>query len=149
MIYIHAQNLGLNSDLVNTLNILDATAKDFSWLFKLSDKPETSDQYTVAVQLPDELADTLIWDYISSNSDSHLSTHINGMLCNESVRKMWREHFEWSVKTLNANARLYAYMHSETYMAKDIEKGYLDDHEQEIFALLDAVDFPRWAEVEV
>jgi hypothetical protein len=70
------------------------------------------------------------------------------MLCNESVRKMWREQLELSVQTLNADARKYAYMHSETYMAKDIEKGHLDYHEQAIFELLDAIDFPRWAEVE-
>jgi hypothetical protein len=148
VIYIHCQNLGLREEHIKTLNILDAKAEHFSWLFKLSDKEEVKDQYAVAVQLPDEFADTLVWEYICNNSASHLSTYINGMLCNEGVRKMWREQLELSVQTLNADARQYAYMHSETYMAKDIEKGHLDNHEQAIFELLDAIDFPRWAEVE-
>jgi len=94
------------------------------------------------------MADDLIWEYISSNSDSHLSTHINHMLCNESVRKMWREHLEWSVQTLNANARQYAYMYSETYMARDIEQN-LDNHEYNIYTLLHEHEFPRMAEVKV
>lgn len=149
MIYIHCENLGLREEHIKTLNILDATAKDFSWRFTLSTESKVKDQYTVAVQLPDEFADTLVWEYIDNNSDSNLSTHINGMLCNESVRKMWRDQLELSVQTLNADARQYAYRHSETYMAKDIEKGHLDNHEQAIFALLDAIDFPRWAEVEI
>jgi hypothetical protein len=147
VIYIHAQNLGLREEHIKTLNILDAKAEHFSWLYKLSDKEEVKNQYTVAVQLPEELADTLIWEYIDNHSDSHLSTHINGMLCNEGVRKMWREQLELSVQTLCRCKAINAYMHSETYMAKDIEKGHLDDHEQAIFDLLDAVEFPRWAEV--
>jgi hypothetical protein len=141
MIYIHCQNLGLREEYIKTLNILDANAEHFSWLFKLSDKPETSDQYTVAVQLPEELADTLIWEYIDNNSDSHLSTHINGMLCNEGVRKMWREQLESSVHTNLVNGRFYG------DMAKKIEQTHLDDYEQAIFDLLNQIDFPRWAEV--
>jgi hypothetical protein len=148
VIYIHCQNLGLREEHIKTLNIIDAKAEHFSWLYKLSTEPKVYYQYTATVEMPEELADTLIWEYIDNNSDSHLSTHINEMLCNEGVRKMWREQLELSVQTLNADAREYAYMHSETYMAKDIEKGHLDDHEQVIFALLNEIDFPRWAEVE-
>ena len=142
MIYIHAQNLGLKSDLVNTLNILDAKAEHFSWLFKLSDKEEVKDQYTVAVQLPDELADNLIWGFIASNSTYILSTPLGEMFDNDEFRKMFREQFELSVRTHLVNGQLYK------DMARKIEQIHLDDHEQAIFDLLNQIDFPRWAEVE-
>ena len=142
MIYIHAQNLGLNSDLVNTLNILDAKAEHFSWLFKLSDKPETSDQYTVAIEMPDELADNLIWGFITSNSTYILSTPLGEMFDNDEFRKMFREQFESSVHTHLVNGQLYK------DMAEEIEQTHLDDYEQAIFDLLNQIDFPRWAEVE-
>ena len=143
MVYIHAQNLGLNSDLVNTLNILDAKAEHFSWLFKLSTEPETSDQFTTTVEMPDELADNLIWGFIASNSTYTLSTPLGEMFDNDEFRKMFREQLESSVRTNLVNGRFYG------DMARKIEQTHLDDHEQAIFDLLDAIDFPRWAEVEV
>jgi hypothetical protein len=142
MIYIHAQNLGLKSDLVNTLNILDAKAEHFSWLFKLSDKEEVKDQYTVAVQLPDELVDNLIWGFITSNSTYTLSAPLGEMFDNDEFRKMFREQLLFSIHCNLVNGRFYG------DMARKIEQIHLDDHEQAIFELLDAIDFPRWAEVE-
>jgi hypothetical protein len=143
MIYIHCQNLGLRFSYIKTINILDANAEHFSWLFKLSDKEEVKDQYTVAVQLPDELADNLIWGFISSNSTYTLSTPLGEMFDNDEFRKMFREQLELSVHTNLVNGRFYG------DMAKKIEQTHLDDYEQAIFALLDAIDFPRWAEVEI
>jgi hypothetical protein len=143
MIYIYCQNLGLKSDLVNTLHILDAKAEHFSWLFKLSDKEEVKDQYTVAVQLPDELADNLIWGFISSNSTYTLSTPLGEMFDNDEFRKMFREQLESSVHTNLVNGRFYG------DMARKIEQIHLDDYEQAIFDLLNQIDFPRWAEVEI
>ena len=142
MIYIHAQNLGLREECIKTLNILDAKAEHFSWLFKLSDKEEVKDQYTIAVQLPDELADNLIWGFIASNSTYVLSTPLGEIFDNDDFRKMFREQLELSVRTNLVNGRLYG------DMARKIEQTHLDDHEQAIFELLDAIDFPRWAEVE-
>lgn len=142
MIYIHCQNLGLRYQHIKTLNILDAKAEHFSWLFKLSDKEEVKDQYTVAVQLPDELIDNLIWGFISSNSTYTLSTLLGEMFDNDEFRKMFREQLELSVRTNLVNGRLYE------DMARKIEQTHLDDYEQAIFELLNTVDFPRWAEVE-
>ena len=143
MIYIHCQNLGLREEYIKTLNILNAKAEHFSWLFKLSDKPETSEQYTVAIKMPDELADNLIWGFISSNSTYTLSTPLGEMFDNDEFRKMFREQLELSVHINLVNGRFYG------DMAKKIEQTHLDDHEQAIFDLLNQIDFPRWAEVEI
>lgn len=142
MIYIHCQNLGLREEYIKTLNILNAKAEHFSWLFKLSDKEEVKDQYTVAVEMPDELADNLIWEFITSNSTYILSTPLGEMFDNDEFRKMFREQFELSVHTHLVNGQLYK------DMAEEIEQNHLDDNAQAIFELLDAIDFPRWAEVE-
>jgi|688.fasta_scaffold03647_32 hypothetical protein len=143
MIYIHCQNLGLRFSYIKTINILDANAEHFSWLFKLSDKEEVKDQYTVAIKMPDELADNLIWEFISSNSTYTLSTFLGEMFDNDEFRKMFREQLELSVHTNLVNRRFCG------DMAKKIEQTHLDDHEQAIFDLLNQIDFPRWAEVEI
>lgn len=142
MIYIHCQNLGLGEKYIKVLNILDAKAEHFSWLFKLSDKEEVKDQYTVAIEMPDELADNLIWGFIASNSTYTLSTPLGEMFDNDEFRKMFREQLESSVRTNLVNGRFYG------DMAKKIEQTHLDDHEQAIFDLLNQIDFSRWAEVE-
>jgi len=142
VIYIHCQNLGLREEHIKTLNILDAKAEHFSWLFKLSDKPETSDLYSVAIEMPDELADNLIWSFIDSNSKYNLSTILGELYDNDEVRKMFREQLSCSIHCNLVNGRFYS------GMAKEIEQIHLDNHEQTIFDLLDAIDFPRWAEVE-
>jgi hypothetical protein len=148
MIYIHCQNLGLREEHINTLNILDAKAEHFSWLFKLSDKPETSDQYTVAVQLPDELADALLLEYVEQHTSGNLFCHLEEIHYVDQFRKMLREQLEYSVASF-VNGKQFKMMPTGARMARDIQQTHLDDHEQAIFELLDAIDFPRWAEVEI
>jgi hypothetical protein len=149
MIYIHCQNLGLREEHIKTINILDAKAEHFSWLYKLSTEPKVYYQYTATVEMPDSLANELIGEWVQANSSEALHFHVGSMRDQLEVLQMWREHFEYSVQALNANAREYAYMPTEAYMASSIEVEHLDNTEQAIFDLLNQIDFPRWAEVEI
>jgi len=144
MVYIHAKNLGPKSDLVNTTNVSDA--EHFSWTFRLSTESMVEDQYTVSVEMPDDMADDLIWGFIDSNSKYALNAHLAEFFDNDDFRKTWREQLSYSVNQLNKYDREYVYMPSVAYMAKDIEQN-LDNHEYTIFELLDAVEFPRIAEL--
>lgn len=148
MIYIHCQNLGLREEHINTLNILDAKAEHFSWLYKLSTEPKVYYQYTATVEMPDTLANELIGEWVQANSSEALHFHVGSMRDQLEVLQMWREHFEYSVEMLNENGRTFP-KPTDAYMAWGIEQEHLDDTEQVIFALLDAIDFPRWAEVQI
>ena len=146
MIYIHCQNLGLREEHIKTLNILDAKAEHFSWRFTLSTE-SVSSQYTINVQMPDELADTLLLEYIEQHTSGNLFCHLEEIHYGDQFRKMLREQLEYSVASF-VNGKQFKMMPTGARMARDIQQTHLDGHEQAIFALLDAIDFPRWTGVE-
>ncbi len=147
MIYIHCQNLGLREEHIKTLNILDATAKDFSWSFTLSTESKVKNPYSVAVEMPDELADALLLDYIEQHTSGNLFCHLEEIYYVDQFRKMLREQLEYSVASF-VNSKQFKMMPTGAKMARNIQQTYFDYHEQAIFALLNEIDFSRWAEVE-
>ena len=138
MIYIHCQNLGLREQHIGNLG--DATAENFSWLFKLSPELTSNNERTTVIEMPDSLADALIEDWLREKCDDALWAHLGVML--KYHRSKWAERLDYSVNTLNRDERKYA-LYCGAYMAKEIEQTHLDDHEKEIFALLDAQGFVK------
>ena len=143
MIYIHCENLGLLERHIGKLDINEATAKNFSWMFRLSTEPTSNNRDTTVVKMPDFLADALIWSFIDNNSDFALSFVLSEMLEIDGVRKMFREQLDDSIYRLDFSKRYPPDMGDGTTMAHLIEHTWLDEYEEEIFALLDAQGFVR------
>lgn len=151
MIYIHAENLGLLDQLVNTLPLLDATAKDFSWSIRLSTEDTSNDKDVTVVEMPQEMALSLFFWYMNKESSSQLSVHLFDLLDHEDIKKNIIEQLEWSVAYLdkarqdNVGRSYYGY---SSDMAKEIEDHIEYGHEVELYALLDAKGFEKFVEVE-
>ncbi len=151
MIYIHAENLGLKSDLVNTLPLLDATAKDFSWGIRLSIKDTSADKDTTVVEMPNDMAFSLFWWYCNNEASNHLSIHLESLLMSDSMKESIVIQLNYSVAQLeyNRNNRVFgrAILDTEAYMAEEIEDHIEYGHETELYALLDAKGFEKFCEV--
>lgn len=152
MIYIHAENLGLLDQLVNTLPLLEATAKDFSWRIRLSTEDTSADKDVTVVEMPQEMALSLFWWYMDKEASSHLSTHLFDLLDNDEMKNKIVTQLEYSVATLTAGRRNPCFgrviKDTEAYMAEEIEDHIEYGHETELYALLDAKGFEKFCEVE-
>ena len=104
MIYIHCENLGLKSDLVNTLNILDATAKDFSWSIRLSSKPTSPDKDVTVVTMPISMANALASWFLLKDASPEVHHHLEHMLMQSAVAQSALDRLDFSVICLT-NAR--------------------------------------------
>lgn len=152
MIYIHAENLGLLDQLVNTLPLLEATAKDFSWRIRLSIEDTSSDKDTTVVEMPQEMALSLFFWYMDKEASSHLKIHLYDLLDNDEMKDKVIKQLEWSVDRLTFDRRNPCFgrviKKTEAYMAEEIEDHIEYGHETELYALLDAKGFEKFCEVE-
>jgi hypothetical protein len=152
VIYIHAQNLGLREDYINTLNILDAKAEHFSWRFTLSTKDTSSDNDITVVEMPNDMALSLFWWFCNKEASDNLAYHLTDLLDNDAMKDKVIKQLEWSVDKLTADRNRKGFagvvLTTAAEMANEVEDQVEYAHEQSIFDLLDAIDFPRWAEVE-
>lgn len=146
MIYIHAENLGLYHDLVNTLPLTDATAKDFSWGIRLSTQDFSKDFTVTVVEMPNNMALSLFWWYMEKEASKQLSIHLFDLLDHEDIKKNIIEQLEWSVayldKARNNNVGRLYYGYSSD-MAGEIEDHIEYAHATELYALLDAKGFEK------
>lgn len=151
MIYIHAENLGLLDQLVNTLPLLEATAKDFSWRIRLSIEDTSADKDTTVVEMPQEMALSLFWWYMEKETSNHLSIHLDALLNHDTMKESIVTQLEWSVSRLDyaRNNRVFGRVILDTgaYMAEEIEDHIEYGHETELYALLDAKGFEKFVEV--
>jgi hypothetical protein len=150
MIYIHCENLGLLDQLVNTLPLLEATAKDFSWSIRLSTEDTSTDEDTTVVEMSDDMALSLFWWYCKT--PNQIQTHIEALLNHEAMKNKIVKQMEWSVAKLDfaRNNRIFgrAILDTEAYMANECEDHIEYAHGKELFALLDAKGFEKFCEVE-
>lgn len=151
MIYIHAENLGLLDQLINTLPITEATAKDFSWSIRLSTKYTSIDNDTTVVEMPNNMALSLFWWYMEKEASNQLSTHLDALLNHDILKKSIVTQLEWSVSRLDyaRNNKVFGRVFLDTgaYMAYEVEDHIEDGHESELYALLDAKGFEKFVEV--
>ena len=147
MIYIHAENLGLLDHLVNTLPLLDATAKDFSWRIRLSIEDTSSDKDVTVVEMPQDMALSLFFWYMDKESRNHLSTHLFDLLDNDEMKDKVVTQLEYSVDKLTFDRKNPCFgrviKSTDAYMAEEIEDHIEYDHESELYALLDAKGFNK------
>jgi hypothetical protein len=152
LIYIHAENLGLLDHLVNTLPILEATAKDFSWRIRLSTEETSSDKDTTVVEMPQNMALPLFFWYMESGTSNYLSTHLHELLNHVEMKDKILKQLEYSVATLTAdrNEKVggQVIISPDAYMAYEIEDHVEYEYENELYALLDAKGFEKFCEVE-
>lgn len=152
MIYIHAYNLGLYHDLVNTLPLTDATAKDFSWVIRLSTQDFSKDFDVTVVEMPQDMALPLFFWYMESGTSNYLSTHLHELINHVEMKDKILKQLEYSVATLTAdrNEKVggQVIISPDAYMAYEIEDHIEYAHAKELYALLDAKGFEKFCEVE-
>jgi hypothetical protein len=152
MIYIHCENLGLLDQLVNTLPLLEATARDFSWRIRLSIEDTSTDKDTTVVEMPQEMALSLFWWYCNKEASNHLSIHLESLLMSDSMKESIVIQLNYSVAQLEhaRNNRVFGrvFLDTEAYMAEEIEDHVEYEYETELHALLDAKGFEKFCEVE-
>jgi hypothetical protein len=146
LIYIHAENLGLLDQLVNTLPLTEATAKDFSWSIRLSTKDTSSDKDTTVVEMSDDMALSLFWWYMKREASEELSIHLDALLNYDTLKELIVIQLNYSVAQLEhaRNNKIFG----EAYMAYEIEDHIEYAHATELFALLDAKGFEKFIEVQ-
>lgn len=151
MIYIHAENLGLLDQLVNTLPLLEATAKDFSWRIRLSTEDTSADKDVTVVEMPQEMALSLFWWYCNKEASNQLSIHLESFLMSDSMKESIALQLNYSVAQLEyaRKNRVFGrvFLDTEAYMAEEIEDHIEYGHETELYALLDAKGFEKFVEV--
>ena len=146
MIYIHAENLGLYHDLVNTLPLTDATAKDFSWGIRLSTQDSSKDFTVTVVEMPKDMALSLFWWYCNKEASEQLTTHLCDLLDDDEMKKAIVIQLEWSVTQLdkarnnNVGRSYYGY---DGNMAEEIEDHIEYGFAKKLYALLDAKGFEK------
>jgi hypothetical protein len=146
MIYIHAENLGLLDQLVNTLPLTEATARDFSWGIRLSTKDTSSDKDTTVVEMPQDMALSLFWWYTASKASKQLTNHLCDLLDNDAMKESIVTQLEYSVALLDEarqNKVGRSYYGYDANMAEEIEDHVEYGHESELYALLDAKGFEK------
>ena len=146
MIYIHAENLGLLDQLVNTLPLAEATAKDFSWGIRLSTKDTSSDNDTTVVEMPNDMALSLFWWYTTSKASKQLTNHLCDLLDNDAMKESIVTQLEYSVALLDEarqNKVGRSYCGYDAEMAYEIEDHVEYEYENELYALLDAKGFEK------
>lgn len=147
MIYIHAENLGLYHDLVNTLPLTDATAKDFSWGIRLSTQDFSKDFTVTVVKMPNDMALSLFWWYCNKEASDNLAYHITDLLDNEGMMNKVIKQLEWSVDRLTAdrNRKNFAgvVLTTAAAMANECEDHIEYAHAEKLYALLDAKSFEK------
>ena len=151
MIYIHAENLGLLDQLVNTLPILDATAKDFSWSIRLSTEDTSTDKDTTVVEMPQKLSLDLFWWYMEKETPNQLSTHLDALLNHDAMKESIVTQLEYSVALLDKARNIKVgrpFFGYDANMAEEIEDHIEYGFEKELYALLDAKGFEKFCEVE-
>lgn len=151
MIYIHAENLGLLDQLVNTLPITEATAKDFSWRIRLSIEDTSTDKGTTVVEMPQDMALPLFFWYMESGTSNYLSTHLHELLNHVEMKDKILKQLEYSVATLTAdrNEKVsgQVIISPDAYMAYEIEDHVEYEYETELYTLLDAKGFEKEVKV--
>jgi hypothetical protein len=152
MIYIHAYNLGLYHDLVNTLPLTDATAKDFSWVIRLSTQDFSKDFDVTVVEIPQKIALSLFWWYCNKEASDNLAYHLTDLLDNDAMKDKVIKQLEWSVDKLTAdrNRKEFAgvVLTTAAEMANEVEDHIEYAHAKELYDLLDAKGFEKFCEVE-
>lgn len=146
MIYIHAENLGLKSDLVNTLPLLDATAKDFSWSIRLSSHPISSDKDVTVVTMPVTMANALASWFFLKDATAEVHPHLEHILIQSTMPGVDR--LDFSVICLT-NARNEKRSISDlACMANECEDHIEFGFKNTLYILLDAKGFEKFCEVE-
>lgn len=146
MIYIHAENLGLLDQLVNTLPLTEATAKDFSWRIRLSIEDTSNDKDVTVVEMPDEMTLPLFWWYIEKKSPNQLLTHLDALLNHDAMKESIIAQLEWSVTLLDKARNIKVgrpFFGYDAEMAEEIEDHVEYEYETELYALLDAKGFEK------
>ena len=146
MIYIHAENLGLLDQLVNTLPLADATAKDFSWSIRLSTEDTSTDKDITVVEMPQKMALDLFWWYMEKETPNQLSAHLDALLNHDAMKESIVTQLEYSVALLDEarqNKVGRSYYGYDADMAEEIEDHVEYEYETELYALLDAKGFEK------
>ena len=148
MIYIHAENLGLKSDLVNTLPLTEACAKNFNWSIRLSNQPISVDKDTIVVQMPTSMANSLANWYFLKDVPTEAHPHLEHMLMQSAVAQSATERLYFSVDCLT-NARIEKRSISElACMANECEDHVEYGFKNTLYILLDSKGFEKFCEVE-
>lgn len=146
MIYIHAENLGLYNNLINTLPLAEATAKDFSWSIRLSTKDTSSDKDVTVVEMPQKLSLDLFWWYCNKEASEQLTTHLCNLLDDDEMKKAIVIQLEWSVTQLDKARNIKVgrpFFGYDANMAEEIEDHVEYGFAKELYALLDAKGFEK------
>ena len=149
MIYIHAENLGLYNNLINTLPLAEATAKDFSWSIRLSTKNTSSDKDVTVVEMPNDMALSLFWWYMEKETPNQLSAHLDALLNHDAMKESIVTQLEYSVALLDKARNIKVgrpFFGYDANMAEEIEDHVEYEYENELYALLDAKGFEKEVE---
>ncbi len=146
MIYIHAENLGLLDYLVNT-NFAETSAKNYSWSIRLSTRDNSSDKDTTVVEMPNDMALSLLWWYMEKEASRELSTHLFDLLDHDEMKNKILKQLELSVAklTVDRNRKGFAgvVLTTAAEMANECEDHIEYAHATKLFALLDAKGFEK------
>jgi len=149
VIYIHAENLGLYNNLINTLPLAEATAKDFSWSIRLSTKNTSSDKDVTVVEMPNDMALSLFWWYMEKETPNQLSAHLDALLNHDAMKESIVTQLEYSVALLDKARNIKVgrpFFGYDANMAEEIEDHVEYEYENELYALLDAKGFEKEVE---
>ena len=145
MIYIHAENLGLKTDFVDTVDINLATAEHFSWKFSLSTRDKTDDVSKVVVPMPDEMNTKLMENYFASEFYSNMDYPLRGLVKEDTSFVSWLQE-EFHLAVVHITHHRTEHLVTLTYyaeFAEQVETEYLDDIEKDILVLIDNQGFPK------
>lgn len=144
MIYIHAENLGLKTDFVNTPKSLP-TAEHCSWKFSLSTRDKTDDVSKVVVPMPDEMNTKLMENYFASEFYSNMDYPLRGLVKEDTSFVSWLQE-EFYLAVVHITHHRTEHLVTLTYyaeFAEQIENEYLDNIEKDVLVLIDKQGFPK------
>lgn len=146
MIYIHCENLGLKSHLVNTMPLEETSAKNYNWRIRLSSHPISSDKDVTVVTMPVPMAIALANWFFLKDASAEVLPHLEHILMQATNPGLDR--LDFSVICLT-NARNEKRSISDlACMAIECEDHIEYAHKNMLFALLDAKGFEKFCEVE-
>jgi len=148
MIYIHAENLGLKSHLVNTMPLTEACAKNFNWSIRLSSNPTSPDKDVTVVTMPISMANALVSWFFLKDASPEVHPHLEHMLMQSAVAQSALDRLDFSVICLT-NARNEKRSISDLAgMANECEDHIEFGFKNMLHNLLDAKGFEKFCEVE-
>lgn len=144
MIYIHCENLGLKSHLVNTMPLEETSAKNYSWRIRLSSHPISSDKDVTVVTMPVPMAKALADWFLLKDAPAEVHPHLEHILMQSTNPGLDR--LDYSVHCLTNARNEKRSLPDLACMANECEDHIEFGFKNMLHALLDAKGFEKKVE---